>query len=245
MAAVLACGPDAILSHRSAAALWEMRPPRGGPVEVTRERMLRSRTAIRVHRRRVFDDEAATFRGIPTTTPSRTLLDLAEVVSARELERALAETKALGLTDGLSLADLLDRHRGRHGAGRLRRALDRERAGSSLTRSKLEERFLAFVEARGLPRPEVNRPVRLADGWVEADFTWRDRGLIVELDGYAFHGSRRAFERDRARDRALQAAGWRVVRVTWRALDEQPDLVGSELRTMLEPGVRAGYRSRR
>jgi len=233
IAAVLAVGPGGALSHRSAAALWGMRETARGRVDVTVPRMLRSRSAIQVHLARLAADELTVARGIPVTIPARTLLDLAAVVGPRALERAIDEAEVLRLTSALSLADLVGRHPGRRGVPAIRRILDAGRVGATITRSELEDRLLALLDGAGLPRPDVNARVEIAGGWVEADCVWRAGGLVVELDGYASHGTRSAFERDRARDRALQVAGWRVVRVTWRQLHERPDAVASELRMLL------------
>ena len=233
MAAVLASGPGAVVSHRSAGALWRVRDTAAARVDVTVPRAQRSRAGLRVHRAVLPADEVTIRRGIPVTSAPRTLLDLASVILPRQLERAIEEAEALRLADPLSLSDLVARHDGRPGVPALRRVLDSWRVGATLTRSELEERFLAFLDARGLARPEVNAWVETAAGWFEVDCLWRPARVIVELDGYTRHGTRAAFERDRARDRALQAAGWRVIRVTWRQLHEQPRLVAAELQAVL------------
>lgn len=233
MAAVLATGPEAVLSHRDAAALWGLRDSAAARIDISVPRDLRSRPGIRVHRAVLPADETTVRRGIPVTTTPRTLLDLATILSARQLERAIEEAEALRLTDPLSLDDLVERHHTRHGAPAIRRVLAAGRIGATLTRSELEERFLAFLDAHGLPRPEINVWLETSAGWFEVDCLWRRDRVIVELDGYAHHGTRAAFERDRARDRALQATGWRVVRLTWRQLDEAPRRVAAELRALL------------
>ena len=233
MAAVLASGDGAVLSHRSAADLWGIRETASGRVDVTVPRWVRPRDGIAAHVATLALDEITIERGVPITAPTRTLLDLATLLSPRRLERAVEQAEALRLTDGLS--ELVERHRRRHGVPALRRIIEAGRIGATLTRSELEDRFLAFLDAHGLPRPEVNVHVETAAGWFEVDCLWRRRRVIVELDGYATHGTRAAFERDRARDRALQAAGWRVIRVTWRQLHETPTLVAAELRAMIEP----------
>ena len=233
IAAVLAAGAAAVLSHRSAAALWGLRATSVTRVDVTIPRWSRARAAIRWHQAALAADEVAVERGVPVTTPARTLLDLASVLSAQQLERAVDQAEALRLTDYGSLMNLVARHGRRHGVPALRRILDAGLIGAVVTRSELEARFLAFLDAYDLPRPEVNVPLATAAGWFEVDCLWRRERVIVELDGYAHHGTRAGFERDRARDRALQAAGWRVVRVTWRQLHEAPRLVATELRAIL------------
>ena len=210
MAAVLAVGPDAVLSHRPAAAHWGIRPGASGPVDVSVPRKLRSTKDIRVHEANLLSDETAIVEGIPVTTVSRTLFDLASVATPRETRRAMHEAEFLRLSDPLSLDDLIHRHRGERGTRMIRTILEDGRLGATVTKSELEDRFLAFLVARGLPRPEVNVVVQ----GVEVDCLWRDHGVIVELDGHASHSTRATFESDRARDRMLAVAGRRVVRVT-------------------------------
>jgi hypothetical protein len=233
MAAVLASGPGAVLSHRSAAALWNLRISPGTPADVTVRGALRSRAGIALHRATLASDELTVVGGMPVTTPPRTLLDLAGVVAPRHLERAVNDAEVLRLADAMSLEDLVRRHPRRRGVAVLRRILADGRAGATVTRSELEDRFIAFVDRAGLPRPEVNAALALAGGWIEADCLWRSQRLVVELDGYTSHATRAAFERDRARDRALQASGWRVVRLTWRQLAEEPATVAAQLCALL------------
>jgi very-short-patch-repair endonuclease len=155
--------------------------------------------------------------GIPTTTPIRTLLDLAETAPDRELERALDEAIVQKLAPRASLLAALQDAAGRRGAPRLSALLKRNDP-PALTRSEGEERALALIRAAGLESPEVNVRVR---GHL-VDFLWRRRRLIVELDGYRTHSSRSAFERYRRRDAELAAAGYQVIRVTWRQVSEEP-----------------------
>ncbi|MEX1141625.1 MAG: type IV toxin-antitoxin system AbiEi family antitoxin domain-containing protein [Thermoleophilaceae bacterium] len=211
VAAVLACGPGAVLSHRSAAALWRLLPGEGRDVDVTVMGRRRGRHAgVRVHRPRHLDESATCLRDlIPATTAARTLLDLAEVVDEHRLERAINEAFVLRLTTERKLRELLGVSPGRRGTRTLREALDRA-AGPSLTRSEAEARLLELLHAGRLPSPETNVTV----GGYEVDVLWRDERLVLEVDGYAFHGTRAAFERDRERDARLQALGFRVVRVT-------------------------------
>ncbi len=234
MAAVLAAGPDAVLSHRSAAALWGLRQSAGGRVEVITARARRSREGIRLHQAVLPADEVTVEHGIPVTTPSRTLLDLAAVVAPRQLERAFREAEYLRLADALAIDDLLARNPGRRGTAAVREILAERAIGLTVTRSELEERFLAFVDDFDLPRPLVNALVETPDGGqVEADCVWRRERVIVELDGHASHATATGFERDRARDRRLQAAGWRVMRVTWRQLHDDPVALLRDLTTVL------------
>jgi very-short-patch-repair endonuclease len=128
---------------------------------------------------------------------------------------------------------LIERYPGRRGVGRLRAVLERAEAGLTITRSRLEDLFRDFVQAAGLPGPRFNDRVQVAGGWIEVDCLWRSRRLVVELDGHAFHSTVEDFERDRARDRALTTAGWRVARVTWRQLHEAPGELSADLRRLL------------
>jgi predicted transcriptional regulator of viral defense system len=212
IAAVLAAGPRAVLSHRSAAALWDLRARERGRPEVSTPLWCR-RPGIAVHRPRLEPDEITEVDGIPVTTVARTLFDLAAVLPRPQLERAIERAEALGHADNTPLDALLLRRRGRRGTAALRQARERG-IEPALTRSKLEDRFLTFLDAYGLARPEVNADLHLESRWFEADFLWRDQRLIVELDGHQTHGTRAAFERDRERDRILQVHGWRIVRIT-------------------------------
>jgi hypothetical protein len=231
MAAVLAAGPGAVLSHRSAAALWDLRPNARGRVDVTAPRQ-HLRPGIEVHRAALAPDEITTQNGIPVTTVARTLIDLAAVLPHPRLERAAERAEALRLTNVVPLDALLERHRGHRGTAALREIVT-GRMQPALTRSELEDRFLTFLDAYGLTRPEVNADLHLDGRWFEADFLWRDQRFIVELDGHQTHGTRAAFERDRERDRVLQARGWRIVRITWRQLHDNPDAVAADLARLL------------
>lgn len=235
MAAVLAGGPGAVLSHRSAAALWGMRPTAAGRAEVTAPTRIRSTRALHSHYAYLSPDEVTLRDGIPVTTPPRTLLDLAAVVPRHQLERAFREAEFRRLTDHLSVDTLLTRNPHRRGSVAVRAILADRAIGLSVTRSELEDRFLSFVAAFRLPRPSaVNALVELEHGMqVEADCIWRREGVIVELDGHASHATATGFERDRARDRSLQAAGWRVIRVTWRQLHTDPAAVAEDLGRLL------------
>jgi very-short-patch-repair endonuclease len=234
LAAVLALGEGAALSHRSAAAHLGLRASAARFPEVTPERRLKSRQRIRVHHGVLPPDEITVLRAITVTTVPRTLLDLATVLSPRQVERAIEEAEVRRLDDPLSLADLVKRYPGRRGTGVIKEILAADRIGSTITRSELEERFLRFLETHALPSPEMNIALAVNGGWIEADCVWRRQRLIVELDGAATHGTFAAYERDRARDRSLHAAGWRVVRVTWRQLHRDADQLAADLRGLLK-----------
>ncbi len=228
MAAVLACGPDAVLSHLAAAALFGIR--QSDRIEVTTRTACRGPNRVIMHRSPLRDDERTTHRGIPTTTVPRTLLDLSAVVHPDGLRSALRQAEQLRLTDPLSLTDLVERYPRRPGLAAIRALLKEASIGARVIRSELEERFQAFLITAGLPLPQTNRRI---EGY-EVDCVWPEQRLIVELDGHAFHSPTHAFEDDRARDRRLEAAGWHVIRVTWRQLHEEPELLEADLRQLLD-----------
>jgi very-short-patch-repair endonuclease len=211
MAAVLACGPGAALSHRSAAGLWRMLSTdgRGSDSDVPATHVTvagegRSRPGIRVHRSPTLSPADLTLRGaIPVTKPARTLRDLRRTVPGPVFARALRQAEFLGLPlDGVD---------------------------TDHTRSELEARFLALLRRHRLPRPEVN--VRV-EGFV-VDFLWRVERLIAELDGWETHRTRSAFEQDRARDNQLRRGGFEVVRFTWRQVSDDPSRVAATVRSLL------------
>lgn len=237
IAAVFAAGVDAALSHRAAAAHWGMRPPKTGPIDVTMPRKVRTRVGITFHRGCIPADEATVLHAIPVTTVPRTLLDLATVLDRRQIERAMEEAEIRRLDDPLSLPDLLERYPRRRGTATIKAILEAGQIGSTITRSELEERFLAFIESRFLPSPELNVDIEVQGRWIEADCVWHEQRVIVELDGHATHRTAAAYERDRARDRALNAAGWRVVRVTWRQLHQDADALAADLGALLARSV--------
>lgn len=233
MAAVLACGSRAVLSHWSASALLELTWQREAPVDVTGPRSLRGPACgVRLHRTsRLEPDEIRRKLDIPVTSPARTLLDLASI-GARTLERIVARAERQGLIAQRDIEAILDRYPRRRGSRRLRTLLAEPPA---LTRSEAETRFLELTRRASVPRPAANV---LVEG-MEVDFVWRDRRLVIEIDGFAFHGSRVAFERDRNRDGILAAAGFRVIRFTWRQLTMQPEVVLARLGQALAYGTGA------
>jgi hypothetical protein len=242
MAAILACGPKAVLSHRSAAALWGIRATSRSSIDVTAPRRQgRHRAYVDVHRAGTLPPEDVTrVDPIPCTSVPRTLLDLASVIDRRALERAYEQAEVLGVLDVAAVHDLLVRSFGHRGSAVLRGIVSEVRQVETLTRSKLEERFLTIRDAAALPRPCVNAWVHLVGGGVEVDFLWPAHRLIVETDGHRVHGTRQAFERDRARDRRLLLAGWRVVRFTWRQIVRDPGEVGETIRALLGMARRDG-----
>jgi very-short-patch-repair endonuclease len=237
MAAVLAGGKGAVLSHESAAALWELRARRGRQIDVTVGKHA-ERPGIRFHRAQLDPTEVTQRKGIPVTTPERTIIDIAATLTPSQLERAIRQAEYEHLTTLATLTSCLSsRHAGR-GAKALRKALALADSGKGITRKELERRFRAFTRKYALPPPDTNVQMRIGDRWIEADCVWHDDRLMVELDSRAAHHNVHAFESDRARDRALQAAGWKVIRITWRQLTEERDAIAAHLYSLLSGAER-------
>jgi very-short-patch-repair endonuclease len=219
-AAALACGESAVVSHCSAAALWGLPvEPRDAEVTVVGRRVRRPGIVAHIVRS-LSGDERTHIQGIPVTSPERTILDLARRLDTRALERTVAEAYANRVTHPHRLLALLDRHPRRPGARRLR-AVVAAGAEAAATRSRAERALLALLRRAELPPPEVGVFV---EGY-EVDFFWREERLVVEVDGFAYHTATRSFERDRRRDGALVAAGFRAIRVTWRQISRGPEAV--------------------
>jgi predicted transcriptional regulator of viral defense system len=221
MAAVLACGPDAVLSHCAAANALGLLPWVGETIHVTvPSRSRRKVPGIAIHRSpRLPPEDRGECDGIPCTSPARTLLDLADVLPPGDrLTRAIENAERTGVFDAAAVDEVLGRAYGRPAAARLRAALAAYSGEPPPTKTELEARALALFADAGLPRPRVNSLVATAEGPLEVDFCWPDRRLVVEADGFEWHRSRARFEDDRRRDQLLQAAGYAVVRVTWRQL---------------------------
>lgn len=235
LAAVLACGEGALLSHRSATALWGLAQQRGSVVDVTDRsgRQFRpGRDGIRLHRGRLHEGDRSERAGIPVTSVARTLFDLAEVVEFRQLERAWEEADRLGLLRLQAVERSCELGYGRHALRPIRRLLAEARA-PTYTRSPLENRFAEFYREHldDLPAPLTN--ISILDH--EVDAYWPPQRLVVEMDSWEFHGHRAAFEQDRARDAAMQAAGYRVIRLTHRQLDSEAPRIATQLRKLLGP----------
>jgi hypothetical protein len=218
LAAVLACGPHAVLSYGSAAALWGIRGSRG-PIEVTRRSGHRRPHGIRLHQTRSLPPEHVTVEaGIPVTTPERTLLDLAARLDARQLERAVVAADRARQIRWPELHQVVGEGVGRKGRGLLRRLCGQVDPGAVDARSNPEIDFLALCLAASLPLPQVNV---LVEGRL-VDVFWPKEELVVEIDSYRYHGDRPAFERDHGSTVALMAAGYKVLRITDRMLEDDP-----------------------
>jgi very-short-patch-repair endonuclease len=225
MAAVLSCGPEAALSHESAAALWEIWPERRGEIEVSvpAGRFPR-RPGIAIHRRASLSAEERTRRdGIPVTTPVCTLVDLATRLRRDQLEAAVNEADKRGLSDPETLRSAIDAMERRPGVPALRRMLDSRTF--TITDSELERRFLPVARRAGLPGPETGRVV---NGF-RVDFYWPELGLVVETDGLRYHRTPAQQARDRLRDQTHAAAGLTPLRFTHSQVKFEPGHVQSTL----------------
>jgi hypothetical protein len=230
LAAVLACGPGAVLSHRSAAAHWELLATSQERVDVTAPRSREGVPGIRLHTSRSLDAQDTTNReGIPITSVHRTLLDLAATARRDQLENALAQAMHVQLYDQRAIDDVIARSNGHRGTARLAAATARP---VQVTRSMWETRMLKLVRSADLPEPICNEPLHAPDhGECKPDFYWPAYGLIVETDGWEAHRTLAAFRRDRAKDAALTAAGYRVLRFTW---DVEDATILRRLRALLQ-----------
>lgn len=233
MAAALSCGPPGVVSHFSAAADSGILDPRDGWPHVTTPTRLHRRRGLILHSATLAPDEIRRVDGLPLTCVPRTLLDLATVLPPWRLERAMNEAEVRRLTDPLSLPDLLERYPRRHGTAAIRSILAAGRLGQDITKEELEARFRALLVERGISMPAFNASVSVEGAVLEADCLWRRERLIVELDGSGPHNTPAAIERDKRRDRRLAAAGWLVMRVTWRQLHDEPEAVERDLRRTL------------
>jgi very-short-patch-repair endonuclease len=235
MAAVLACGPSAVLSHRDAAVLWDLRQSQSPLIDVS----VRSqngrvrRRGLRVHRcRRLPDSEVTVHDGIPVTTVARTLLDLADVLEQQALKRAITEAEYTNQFDLTAINAVVQNNPGRRSA-KLMAAVG---ASGDRTRSELEDRFLALLERHQVEPPQTAVWI---DGY-ELDFAWTRAGLVVELDGLAAHTTRTTFNADRLRDRQLWRRGLRTMRLTSQALEDEQAVLDD----LAQAGVSVPSRSR-
>lgn len=237
LAALFACGDEALISHRSAVALWDCLPWRAGPVDVTVVAMnRRQRAGINLYRVEQLDRRDRRLRhGIAVTAPARSLIDFAADAEDDELEAALSEARALRLIRDGELEAALERAGNRRGVARMRRLRGRE-DDHGYTRSRAERLMRKLAREAGLPQPLCNARLH---GY-RVDFVWLEQRLIIEVDGYQFHGHRSAFERDRRKDQVLTAAGYRVVHVTWLQLLHEPVRVAAVLASALTVGRAPG-----
>ena len=232
LAAVMACGPGAVLSHVSAAVHWNLLQYEPARPEVTAPASRKGVPGIRLHRSHSLDAQDTTdHQGIPTTTLARTLLDIAAQVPSHHLERALAQAERLQLYDHRAIESVIERSNGHRGTRRLATAIQDD---PQFTRGELEARMRKLVRDHGLPRPSFNVSLDAPDHpGLEVDCYFPTHRLVVETDGWDTHRTRQAFEDDRAKDAANLAAGYRVVRFTWRQLRYDPQTVADRLTAIL------------
>ena len=226
LAAVFACGPGALLSHRAAGRRHRLL--RDGRIEVTARRGLKPKPGVVVHTTRfVHAEDAVLVDGIPTTSIARTLIDLADVLNDRSLAAAVNEAEVRRVFDLKAVQRTLDRLPGRRGRARLLRVLAAYAEPLPYSTSEAERRFLELCAGHDLPRPQ-----RVTVAGYELDFYWPDARLAVEVDGRAFHRTRRAFHEDRRRDRRLAAEGIQVARIPWLDLTRSAAALAAELRAI-------------
>jgi hypothetical protein len=230
-AAVLAYGPDALLSHRTAGVLWGIQRLRSGPVHVTAgcgRQGIRRREGIWIHRCKLAPEDRTIRDGLPVTTVARTLFDFAEITPFETLKRAAEEADRLKRLRLRELEAVCERGRGRRALKPVRRLLA-ELGAPIEGRSPLEIRFAEFLREHGIPTPVQN--VHVLDH--EVDALWPAAKLVVELDSWEHHGHRASFERDRARDLKLMLAGYRTIRITHRRLDREGGEIARQIRALL------------
>jgi very-short-patch-repair endonuclease len=229
IAAVLACGPRSALSHFAATGHLELMPRGRPPIDVTSaSRTGRSRPGIRSHCGTLLLRDVVVKENIRCTSVARTILDVADHLSPRALERVVDQAEVQRLFDMRAMDDVLARSAGRRGAAKLRAVLAVQHE-PALTMSEIEELMLAICVDFKLPRPIVNEYVE----GEKVDFHWPQDRVIAETDGRYWHGTARRRENDLARDRRLQLAGWRVLRFSWRAVAQEPAAVAAELAAFL------------
>jgi very-short-patch-repair endonuclease len=235
-AAVLYAGDGAVLSHQSAASLWGIQNRRDDArVDVITPRSSRSTPWIRRRHIRLGADEMTQRRQIPVTTLARTIFDISAETSVEGLEGAIRQAEYLHRFRLCALERLLENRPARRGATTIKACLRRLGSGPrGRSRSRLETRFAAVIAKAALPQPQLNALLDVGGLKVEADCLWRKQRLIAELDGREVHRTGVAFEADRERDRRLRVAGWRVVRITWRQLNDPTDLI-ADLHLLLSP----------
>jgi very-short-patch-repair endonuclease len=229
LSATLFVGADAVVSHATAADLHEIRHSASARVDVTVPRHIRGPAGVRVHIAALPPEHVTAVDAIPVTTVERTLYDGSAIWRPPVLRRAMEAAEAARLVDWRTLEEMAAGGDRRRGIRALRAILSERSIGERITRQELEARFLDLLRAAALPLPATNL---IVEG-LEVDCAWPGARLIVELDSRTHHGTADAFERDRRRDRVLALAGWRVIRVTWRQLHDEPEALARDLRALL------------
>lgn len=230
-AALLACGPRSVISHWSAAYLWGLIEHRPDAIDVTLVgTRRRAHPGLRLHYARKLAARDVDEKGsVRVTSPARTIVDLSAEATDLQLEALIAEARAKRLLRKGELERAVGRAGRRKGVARLK-AILRSHAGHALTRSETERLCRRLLKAAGLPQPQTNRRVEN----VEADFLWPEQRVVLEVDTITFHGHPRAFEWDRRKTLILEAAGYHVIRITRRQLEEEPLWVIAQIARALE-----------
>jgi very-short-patch-repair endonuclease len=229
MAAVLACGDGAVLSHWTAGVRWRLIRPVGGPVHVTAPNDRKSRRGMCSHKAQLHPHDRTKRDGIPITSVPRTLLDLAAVADERILRRAVNEAERAGRLNRGAMFQLLERNRRTKGRKALIAVIASVSPATRRTRSDLEAAFLSLLAKHGLPRPLVNTKLH----GIEVDFHWPGTNLIVELDSYEYHRTPHEFDNDRRRDAHLKRHGYEVLRIPDAWLDSDPEAVAETVSALL------------
>jgi very-short-patch-repair endonuclease len=233
--ALLAVGDDAALSHFSAAILWGLLAPGSGDGQIhvvaPRERRV-SPAGVAVHRSRMLERrDVWTREGLPVVSPARALLDIAPVAGDRQLELAVDRGLVDRVLKPAHVADILSRAGGHRGRARLAAVLERQTAGTTMTRSEAEGRVLELIRSARLSQPVVNAKV----GGYEVDFFWPHERFALEVDGYRYHSARSAFERDRRKDNDLRKLGVTTMRTTWWQLTDDSHALVADLAREVQP----------
>jgi very-short-patch-repair endonuclease len=229
MAAVLACGPNAKLSHWSAAALWGLLQTNRAVIDVVVPGNRNGPKGVHVHRGKLDPDEWTCRENIPVTTIPRTLLDLAPIAAERQLRRATNQAARLGWLNPKVIAQLQERHRGRSGMQAFKAVTAAVNPQTRRTRSDLEDDFLRLCRRAGLPTPIAGAEIE----GIEVDFYFPGTRLIVELDHYDYHRTPHEFDNDRRRDALLKTKGYEVLRVSDAWLNGDPGGVAGTVRQLL------------
>ena len=232
-AALLATGPGSVASHGTAAAIGGVEVSAGGPIHVTVRHPRATQPGIVLHRSALPDDEIVVIDELPVTVMARTFLDLSRTEPPRILRRLIKNAEFNGKVEWEALDRVLDRYPRRQGRRPLAEIVRGVHATSGRTRSEMEDLFTEFVDSRDLPVPERNVKLRLRDRTIQVDCLWREARVALELDSRSAHDRALAFEDDRARDRALTAAGWVPLRATWAQLRYEPDALEADLRPVV------------
>ncbi len=229
-AAVLACGESAALSHLAAAALWGFWAWEERRIDVTVPGGARDIDGVLVHRSRALERDVQVRCDIRVTTPARTLLDLAAVLPERALRRIVRRAQAQHAVSVRQILELLERSNGHRGAARLRAVIA---DGPAPTRSELEDLLLDLIDRAGIERPEINAPLRFGTQTIIPDYLWRARRVAVEADSVAWHDHKLTREHDADKQAQLEAAGLRVLRITWQQITRSPQQTLARIRAAL------------